>query len=207
MAKKKKFYTVWVGRESGVFDSWDKCKRQIHGFEGAKYKSFELRSEAETALNHSYSDYYQYSNKKKRSTLVSPPSTVKGLTVDAACAGNPGKMEYRGVEYPSGIELFKRGVFEDGTNNVGEFLAIVHALSLTQQMENPINIYSDSRIAMDWVENRKCKTRLQQTTKNSIIFELIIRAEQWLDTHRYKNRIIKWETKKWGEIPADFGRK
>ena len=33
------------------------------------------------------------------------------------------------------------------------------------------------------------------------------RATKWLKENNYSATIKKWETKKWGEIPADFGRK
>jgi ribonuclease HI len=33
------------------------------------------------------------------------------------------------------------------------------------------------------------------------------RAEKWLLSNEFSNEILKWETKAWGEIPADFGRK
>ena len=43
--------------------------------------------------------------------------------------------------------------------------------------------------------------------ENQPLFELIERAEKWLRTHKFSTQIVKWETKAWGEIPADFGRK
>ena len=57
------------------------------------------------------------------------------------------------------------------------------------------------------MRQKKCKTKLPQTAVNAPIFNLIARAERWLQTHTYTNPIIKWETERWGEIPADFGRK
>ncbi|MCW8980269.1 MAG: ribonuclease H, partial [Altibacter sp.] len=68
-------------------------------------------------------------------------------------------------------------------------------------------IYTDSRIAMGWVKRKKCNTKLKQTAKNAYLFELVSRAEQWLKNNSYSTKIVKWETKAWGEIPADFGRK
>ena len=128
--------------------------------------------------------------------------------MDGACAGNPGMMEYRGVDVMTGAELFHQGPFADGTNNIGEFLALVHALAFFHNTDNDHTaIYSDSRTAMAWVRNRKCNSKLARTERNGRLFELISRAERWLTTHTWRNRIIKWETTLWGEIPADFGRK
>ena len=136
-----------------------------------------------------------------------PEIILDSIAVDAACSKNPGPVEYRGVDTKTGITLFKVGPLADGTNNIGEFLAIVHALAMTAQQGVATPIYSDSRTALAWVRDRKCKTTLQRTPNNARIFELMRRAESWLQTHSYANRLIKWKTEEWGEIPADFGRK
>ncbi|MEP0214196.1 MAG: ribonuclease H, partial [Cellulophaga sp.] len=68
-------------------------------------------------------------------------------------------------------------------------------------------IYTDSRTAMSWVRKKKCNSKLKESAKNKDVFELIRRAEDWLKTNTYTTTIVKWETKAWGEIPADFGRK
>ncbi len=126
--------------------------------------------------------------------------------MDAACSGNPGPMEYRGVHLPSGKEVFRFGPIQ-GTNNIGEFLAIVHALALMQQKNISLPIYSDSVSGMAWVRNRKAKTTLQRTEKTAQALDLVVRAENWLRTHQVEVPILKWDTEQWGEIPADFGRK
>jgi ribonuclease HI len=131
----------------------------------------------------------------------------EAIAVDAACSGNPGPMEYQGVELPSGRRIFHFGPVY-GTNNIGEFLAIVHALALCwQQGQHQKTVYSDSVNAMLWVKKRKCKTKLERNDKTEKLFQIIERAERWLMTHDYRNPIVKWDTKEWGEVPADFGRK
>ncbi len=126
--------------------------------------------------------------------------------VDAACSGNPGPMEYRGIDLATGEQVFHFGPVR-GTNNIGEFLAIVHALALMEQRGLRKTIYSDSYNAILWVGKRKCKTKLERTPKTEQLFQVIARAERWLATHRYASPIVKWDTKRWGEVPADFGRK
>ena len=117
-------------------------------------------------------------------------------------------MEYQGVETFSGAQLFHVGPMEDGTNNIGEFLALVHALARFHKMKNEhTSIYTDSRTGMAWVRKMKVKTTLKRTPRNQEIFELILRAEKWLQSHSHRNPIVKWNTEEWGEIPADFGRK
>ena len=131
---------------------------------------------------------------------------AQAIAVDAACSGNPGQMEYRGVYLKTGEEIFHYGpVF--GTNNIGEFLAIVHGLALLAQRGYTIPIYSDSVNAMLWVKRKQCRTTLPLNDKTKALHEHIRRAETWLRTHSYSNDLRKWETEKWGEIPADFGRK
>ena len=137
-----------------------------------------------------------------------PEFSKISICVDAACAGNPGTMEYQGVDTNTKRRIFYQGPFKDGTNNIGEFLALVHGLGyLKKYGHDTVPIYTDSTTAIAWVRNKKAKTTLLKTPRNAILFDLVARAEQWLKTNTYKNPIIKWETEKWGEIPADFGRK
>ena len=212
MGKKKKYYTVWKGHHTGVFESWEDCKAQIKNFEGAQYKSFSTFEAAKKALKGNYKDYIG-KNKKFTSELseaqlkkIGQPN-YNSIAVDAASSGNPGIMEYRGVDTKTKKQLFIQGPFEEGTNNIGEFLAIVHGLALLKKKKSNRIIYTDSRTAMSWVRKKNCNTKLERTKKNEPIFNLIDRAIDWLQNNTYNTTIVKWETKAWGEIPADFGRK
>ena len=207
MSKSKtKFYVIWKGRKTGVFSSWPEAEAQVKGFTGAEFKSFESLSEAQKAFQGNYSSYKGKAAQQDRLLKV-PPALIPSWTVDAACSGNPGLLEYRCVETESGIEIFHRGVFRDGTNNVGEFLAIVEALMLAQQKGIGWPIYSDSVNALGWVAGKKARTNLLPSQANAELFERIAAAEQWLKTNAYPNKLIKWQTSSWGENPADFGRK
>ena len=208
---KKKFYVVWNGHKKGVFTSWDVCKKQISNFTGAQYKSFASKEAAENAFKGKYEDYVG----KDTKTIQLSTSELKkygkpilnSIAVDAACSGNPGKMEYRGVDTKTKKQLFIQGPFEQGTNNIGEFLALVHGLGYLKQRNSGLPIYSDSKIAISWVKKGQCRTNLQITTENKALFDFVKRAEKWLKENTYTTKILKWETKAWGEIPADFGRK
>ena len=208
MAKGKKFYVVWSGLNPGIYLSWDACQAQIKGVKGAVYKSFDSKEEAERAYA---SSAYSYMKKKADTptfTLDTLPPVVEryALAVDAACSGNPGPMEYRGVYLGDGKEIFHFGPVH-GTNNIGEFLAIVHALAMLDKQGLKMTIYSDSRTAISWVRKKCCKTQLERTEETEQLFQLIERAEIWLKSHRVTVPIVKWETEQWGEVPADFGRK
>ena len=217
MAKKKpKFYVVWEGHSPGVFRSWDECQKQIVGFSNARYKSFDSLAKAEQAFGESADAHWgKGGGKKKPATpsaktheeLQSMGVELDAVCVDAACKGNPGPLEYQGVELESNIHLFHMGPYAEGTVNIGEFLAIVHALALLKPKRPDQVIYSDSRIGMSWVKQAKCKTKQPQTVANKRLFEHVRRAEKWLRENGVSNPILKWETSKWGEIPADFGRK
>lgn len=215
MAKsKQKYYVVWVGREPGIYSSWSECELQTKGFEGAKYKGFPSHSEAELAAAGSWEEYFSPSVRQHvaRKNIADLPESQRpiypSLAVDAACSGNPGLMEYRGVEASTGKEIFHDGPYAEGTNNIGEFLAIVYALAmLNKKGFNTLPIYSDSRTAQSWVKQKKCKSKLQLNEHNRRLFNVVARAEAWLQNNTYNNPILKWDTKLWGEIPADFGRK
>lgn len=210
--KKKKYYTVWKGHHTGVFETWEDCKAQIKDFKSALYKSFTDFDTAKKALKGNYKDYVgKTSIFKSNLTEVQLKKiglpNYNSISVDAASSGNPGKMEYRGVDTKTKKQLFKQGPFEEGTNNIGEFLALVHGLAFLKQQKSNRIIYTDSKTALSWVRKKTCNTKFERTNKNKQLFELVDRAVGWLNNNSYTTTIVKWETKAWGEIPADFGRK
>lgn len=209
---KQKYYVVWDGVTPGIYTSWTECQLQVKGYDSAKYKSFDNREEAERAFASSPYAYIGKNAKKKTADSPTPPDTLpaavieNSLAVDAACSGNPGPMEYRGVHVASRQEIFHFGPMK-GTNNIGEFLALVHGLALLKQKGFDMPIYSDSANAISWVKQKNARQKLPRTAETEKLFGLIERAEKWLKENKYSTPILKWETKQWGEIPADFGRK
>lgn len=212
---KRKWYVVWEGTEPGICETWEECRQRVEHVPHARYKAFNSREEAIVAFRNNGDD-----DAALIRAIANAPTTTAvnyaaipeiypgSVAVDGACSGNPGLMEYRGVDIFSGKELFRQGPYPDGTNNVAEFLAIVHALAwLNNQGKTMTAVYTDSRNALLWVKNKHCNTKLARTGRNEKLFEIIARAERWLQTHDYKNFVIKWQTDKWGECPADFGRK
>jgi ribonuclease HI len=214
--KKQKYYVVWKGLNPGVYNDWETCKFQIHGVEGAIYKSFRSKAEAEEAYKDNpwnrldtERNIAKKSEEQTKSILANTEiNLVDSICVDGACSGNPGLMEYRGVVTATGKEIFRVGPLAMGTNNVGEFLALVHAAAYLHKLNKPTTvIYSDSKNAINWVKYKNPRTKLIKTAQNEKIFELLEKAVFWLNNNHIVNPIVKWETEKWGENPADFGRK
>lgn len=132
---------------------------------------------------------------------------LDSICVDASTIENPGVTEYRGVDTKTGKVIFQHK-YDEATNNIGEFLAIVHALALYKKQGKELKvIYSDSMNAISWVKQKKCKTKYEKNEDNAKLFDDIQRAVAWLKNNQYDTKILKWNTVAWGEIPADYGRK
>ncbi len=219
MAKKKqKYYVVWKGTAPGIYTSWEECERQVKGVVGAQFKSFETMELAQAAYARPYSEAVEAPTRRKPvvgvdengMTVVQAGCTdgpvLDSLAVDAACSGNPGVMEYQGVYVATRTQVF-HFMSPVGTNNIGEFLAIVHGLGYLKKHNLRQIIYSDSVNAINWVRRKECRTKLPLTPQTADLWALIRRAEAWLQANTYTTEIRKWDTDRWGEIPADFGRK
>jgi len=208
---KNKFYVVWIGKTPGIYNTWEKCKKHVEGVEGAKYKGFPTEELARSAFHDNFENYISKDLNTPKKIVCSNSAIGEpipdSICVDAACKGNPGILEYRGVDTKSGAELFRQGPFPEGTVNIGEFLAIVHALAYLKQRKSTWPVYSDSRTAIAWIRKQAIKTNLGRTANSELLFSLVDRALKWLHENSWDNGILKWETEFWGEIPADFGRK
>ncbi len=209
-----KYYVVWKGRRTGVFSSWAECEKQVKGFVGAQYKAFASLREANEAFRGRFVDYAGKAASAGRWRTATAPPRLPSLCVDAACSGSPGPLEYRGVSAQTGQQLFRAGPFAEGTNNVGEFLAIVEAFRWLRDHKLGWPVYSNSENAIGWIRARKCRTKLVRTPANRRLFEMIAAAEAELRGDTPDGGVLgdglvvlKWDTAAWGEIPADFGRK
>ena len=200
---KQKYYVVWRGNNPGIYKSWEECQVQIKNIKGALFKGFEDIVLAKEAFELGYDNY---KNNSISYNNINGPE-MNSISVDAASSGNPGIMEYQGVDTNTKEVLFKMGPFKNATNNIGEFLALVHGIAMLEKQSEKKIIYSDSITAMSWVRKKCCQTKLLRNKENEEVFLLVDRAILWLKENKYSSIIKKWETKNWGEIPADFGRK
>ncbi len=215
-----KWYVVFVGREPGIYDNWPLAQAQVDNFPGAVYRGFKSKVEATMAYRQATTAddaqdiariltgaITKITGKPGCSYKDFPQIEQTAWAVDASCPGNPGPMEYQCIDLATGKRVFHYGPVAGGTNNIGEFLAIVHALALQYQRGICHTIYSDSKTAMAWVRKRHANTAIKPNAANTAVLDLIQRAEKWLLEHPIQPSIRKWDTDTWGEIPADFGRK
>jgi ribonuclease HI len=204
--EKTKYYVVWKGRRTGIFNTWEECSAQVSGYAGAQYKAFDSLPAAKAALSGAYENFKGKPASSQAWLFAPTKPLLPSLSVDAACSGAPGPLEYRGVETETGKQVFRFGPHPDGTNNVGEFLAIVHALAWQKEQSRDWPVYSDSENAILWVKAGRARTKLAHTGRNEALFQSIARAEQDLKSLN-SGKVLKWDTRAWGENPADFGRK
>lgn len=217
MGSKRKFYVVWEGRAPGIYDDWETCRQQIDGFPGAKYKSYPDQDSATEAFRGNPAEHLSFARelakhlgqkKIKVDYTAIPGIRLDAIAVDGACAKNPGPMEYRCVRVADGEEIFHFGPVDEGTNNIAEYLALIHAAALlAKRGDSTTPIYSDSKIAINWVRQRHSRTNLTPTPQNAPLLAILARADTWIAKNTIQNPILKWNTEAWGEIPADFGRK
>jgi ribonuclease HI len=222
---KQKVYVVWVGRKPGVYSSWAECQEQINKFDDAKFKSYETRAAADEAYKAGWKGKWGQGKSSssgagsKVSSKIASSRSLSGsasaleeidydsISVDVGTSGNPGPVEYKGVDTKTGEIIFSKGPIQRGTNNLGEFLAIVHGLAYLQKIGSNKTVYSDSVNAIKWVKQKAVSSTLARDESTKEIWELVDRAIHWLRTNKYNNKVVKWQTKQWGEIKADYGRK
>lgn len=204
MASKQKFYVVWVGKKPGVYSTWAECEAQVKGVFGAKFKAYATIELATTALRKPPFWEPSATTQQNRRAADLPKSF---LCVDAACSGSPGPVEWRVVLFPGNKTVLKKGPFNYGSNNIGEFLALVDAIEFRQNQDLEMSIYTDSITALAWVRDKRCKTTLNIKDHNQQLANLIQTAESFLRTSADSRNLKKWDTGVWGEIPADYGRK
>jgi ribonuclease HI len=205
------FYGVWAGRNPGVYDNWNDCKAQVDKFSGAKFSKLKATTKADALVEFNAAN----TGLGSIGSASSAPAKNGGkpienvLTVDGASNGLV--CEYQAVWYPSKEFAFASPVLQGGTNNIAEFLGLVSAIKYLQEKKLPLRVYTDSVTAMAWVRNKVANTTARNTGKATEELDgMLADAEKYLRDNEHllnKLEVLKWETKDWGEIPADYGRK
>lgn len=223
------YYGVWQGRNIGIYSNWDECKAQVDGYKGAKYKKLKAINEQEAKIEFFAEMKNVQSNENNKTTTISnipnislssETTKVKSwpkdypekdyLTVDGAAEGQK-NCEYQAVFLKSKKVAFKSKLYQGGTNNIAEFLGLVEAIKYIKENNIEPVVYTDSVTAMAWIRNGVANTTARETGKITDELEkLLQQAEGFLKSNNIlvsKVEIRKWNTKDWGEIPADYGRK
>jgi retron-type reverse transcriptase/ribonuclease HI len=137
---------------------------------------------------------------------ANPPAV--GLCVDAAWNPKKRAMEYRGVWLHDRTVAFEVGPLKSGSNNLGEFLAIVHAFRFLKIKGIDCPVYSDSQTAMTWFRKRRLRSPV--ASRGDLTPEMYVRLTRallWVSRNKPSKPVVTWDTVQWDEIPADYGRK
>ena len=170
----KKFYVVWQGRKTGIFNDWATCKQQIEKFSGAQYKSFPTLDEAQEAFSGSSSSNSTAKSasgttasgtKKRSNTNGVKTYTAKEIDAmdmntkiytDGGCEPNPGKAG-------SGIAVYRDEIIDElwyglfnsyGTNNTAELNALHYAMRIADhesKQGKSIAIFCDSKYSIQCI--------------------------------------------------------
>ena len=222
--KKTKYYVVWEGRKPGIYFTWAECKPQVDLFPGARHLSFKTLKEAERAYDGTWKKAYNHvkprqpqkkaakkqrpsTRKQRQTTSPAPLPQANDIVVDGAWSDTTYQMEWQGIKYGTGEKVFSAGPIVHGTNNIAEFLAVVDALKYCHENGLACNVYSDSQTAIAWVRDQTVKTTLPRNKNTDTTYSRIDGALNWLRSTEASVSVLKWDTRTWGENPADFGRK
>lgn len=118
---KQKYYVVWEGKQPGVYSTWAECQAQTDHYTGAKYKSYESKAAADTAYKAGWKGNWgtgptssgagaksKTANSWSRSASVETSEEIDydSISVDVGTRGNPGPVEYKGVDTQTGDIIF-----------------------------------------------------------------------------------------------------
>ncbi len=154
MAQKKKFYSVAVGRKTGIFETWSEAEAQVKGFAGAKFKGFPARAEAQNWLNNPVYADNKKKPKKKNKTVnheVDYPDGALIIYTDGGAINNPGPGGYGAVILDDSQKVELTGGFCMTTNNRMELTACIVALEKMEHERRPIVLYSDSKYVVNGI--------------------------------------------------------
>jgi ribonuclease HI len=163
----RKFYVVWLGRQTGVFTDWATTQRAVDKYAGARFKSFPTRAEAEQAFGRggNASIPPKTPSRQKAATPDSKRSATRtsdqfNVTIycDGACEPNPGNAGSGIVVYRAGklAELWFGLYNPRGTNNSAELNALYHALRMAEaeiRTGNTFEVCSDSAYSINCIRS------------------------------------------------------
>ncbi len=159
----KKFYVVWAGRETGVFDNWAYTKKLVDKFPQAKYKSFPSQDEAQAAFSKGGPVKASSSSKNVKKAKPATSAIMDSqfnvhIYCDGACEPNPGESS-SGVAVYENMQLTQLwyGLYNPhGTNNTAELNALFQSLLLAKDAlakGKTVQILCDSQYSINCITN------------------------------------------------------
>jgi ribonuclease HI len=155
----KKYYVVWSGRRTGVFDDWETTRQLVDGHPGARYKSFPTLVEAQSAFRAGATALPRRKAAKRvvageDLSVEKDEKTDTVIFCDGACEPNPGNAGSGMAVYRDDklSELWYGLYTPAGTNNIAELNALHQALLLAEQeieSERTVMIRSDSAYGLN----------------------------------------------------------
>lgn len=152
--------------------------------------------------------------------IASPTRPVMGIAVDASMRGGKtgasnGVIEWRVVDLVTGHEIHRSNIYPQGTISLAELLAIYDGLKFFMDAnlhneEFPF-LYTDSKVAYEWANGRPIKSSLPVNEATGPLWSMVWSDQGWAELPEVrdviKDKLRMWNTKEWGENPADLGYK
>lgn len=200
--KNNKYYVVFKGYNTGIYDNWNDCKKQVNGFSGALHKSFESPDEAEKAFE-------EYSESSNTNLEFEQPTSysIKSIIVSGNCPNNFGEMSYQWNLVASTNNAKRKNLSIIGTKNIADFIAIIDLIKLTKKVKLNLPIYTNSKTAVNWILNKKCNHQLFVSKQTETVLALVKEHDEWLLNNIIENEILLWNSNSWGVFPIVSKRK
>ena len=156
----KKFYAILAGRVPGIYDNWPKAQAQVTGFQGARFKGFATRAEAEAWLRNPTSGQGKSTAKTRPQAGgdTSPKDGVVCIYTDGGARYNPGPGGYGIVQIYNGRRKELCGGFRLTTNNRMELMGCIVALHELEHRDRPVLLYSDSSYVVNGISKGWAKS-------------------------------------------------
>lgn len=183
---------------AGVADSWEKCGKIVTGEEGARYKGFKTKEEAEKWLELG-ADYEIKIVKKLKPGIYFDAGTGRGHGVEISVTDESGKNLLHKTIPKNELNRFGKYLLDsDATNNYGELLAMRHAIEIAGRKKIK-NVFGDSKLVIDyWSKWRFKRNDLPEET-----VELAERVSRLRSDFEKRGGVIKRISG--GDNPADLG--
>ncbi|KRL62777.1 ribonuclease H family protein [Lactobacillus psittaci] len=190
-----KYYAVKKGRKPGVYRTWEECEKQVKGFSGAEYKSFEKISEA--------SDYVDLSADEKKAimkpTVDSLTAAAEKIKAQSRVMKNDKKEGKKVKMTKSNYDNYDVVIFTDGGcrnhgNKAGEHVQATDKAAWAYLIEVGEDAISEAGGEFGATNNKMEQTALIQAMKRALELKLENKKILFVLDSQY---VLNAITKKW----------